>query len=123
MCAPALAGGNQYVVPDGNRYAVLVIQNPTHLTINYAIRWGYGRWTHCSIEPGMRTTHSFRYTYLDQTSSPKPAVKFDCDLSSGVSDREYELKAYAAPWRSSDLGKKHEFRIIDGRELDLVTLN
>lgn len=123
MCAQIVTDGNRYPMTDGNRYAVLVIQNPTCVTIHYAIRWGDGQWEHCTVESGRRITHWFRYAYLDQNRSPRPVVKLDCDLSSGVSHREYELNAYAAPWHAPDFGRKHDFRIIGGRELDLVAIN
>ena len=119
-----LAAPEARATESDTHYAVVGISNPTHLTINYAFRWGNGEWKTFQIAPGGKRWHSWRYDYPNENESPVPQIRFDCDLSENVSFLEYDLTAFASPVQDYYHGKKYKFVTRGhGAVLDLVGIN
>jgi hypothetical protein len=94
-----------------NRYGIVGIENPTNIPITYEFRWGEdGDWQSYTLAPGERRWHAWTYEYLNENASPRPHVRFDCDLSEELEFKEYGLEAYAAPYKGFDFAKKYVFR-------------
>jgi hypothetical protein len=110
-----LAGGAGRVRAADNHYALVGIDNPTNLTITYSFKWGEdGAWKTYVLEPGERRWHAWAYAYANENRSPRPYIRFDCDLSSDINMTEYRLTAYAAPVKQYRYANEYAFRRTGG---------
>jgi hypothetical protein len=112
-----VAGGDARAAD--SHYAMVGVRNPTNLTITYFFKWGEdSEWEEYVLAPGQSRWHSWAYAYPNQNHSPRPYVRFDCDLTSDVNMTEYRLTAYAAPVEQYRYAKEYVFR-RSGYLLDL----
>jgi hypothetical protein len=106
-----------------NNFAVVEIYNPTSLIIPYLMRWGEGAfWKRCSLRPGERMAHAWRYERTNENRSPIPFIRFEYNLATCIRRcQEYRLRACTSPESGVGHGKQYRFVVRDcGRVLDLV---
>jgi hypothetical protein len=105
-------------------YAQTTIENPTNLTLHYAVRWGDGEWVNYTLYPGEYRIHYLAYG-PDGQRSPNLAIKFDYTLCDDeYVPREYALTRYAYPSVDRLASKRYVFRTsADGCFLDLYGVN
>jgi hypothetical protein len=110
-----LVGGAGRARAADNHYALVGIDNPTNLTITYSFKWGeYGEWKTYVLGPGQSRWHAWTYGRPNQNASPRPYIRFDCDLTGGVNMTEYQLTAYAAPVKQYRYANEYFFRRTGG---------
>jgi len=81
-----------------NRFAVVGIENTTHVTIRLQHKWGDGQWKRDVLPPGGRKWFWWTYAHANDNRSPRFHVRFDSDLHPGkVFTIDYDLKKNAAP--------------------------
>src|SRR5262249_35137214 len=92
------ATGLTAVVAAANRFAVVGVENATHVTIRMHHRWGDGSWTTDVLQPGGRKWFWQTYDYANENRSDRFHVRFDSDLHPGqMFTINYDLKKNAAP--------------------------
>jgi hypothetical protein len=118
----ALLGSGGEARADG--YALVNVENPTNLTINYSFRWGDGSWQKVTLGPGMSMLHSWAYE-PGSRSSPPFQISFDYTLNDhAVESKQYTLVRYAAHCTNRRLAKRYAFRKSScGCYLDLYAVN
>jgi hypothetical protein len=126
-CGLALAlftAGTAEAKASDTRYAAVHITNPTSIRVHYLFRWGSSNeWKRITLEPGENCLHTWEYDYVGQNSSPVPQIAFDCNLgSSALVPLQFDLKAYAVPYKDSTFAKKYRF-VVRGSTLDLDSIN
>src|SRR5687767_829363 len=70
-------------VQAANRFAVVGVENGTHVTIRMYHKWGNGEWKTDVIRPGGRKWFWQTYDHANENRSSKFHVKFDSDLQPG----------------------------------------
>ena len=105
-----------------NRFAVVGIENGTHVTIRLQHKWGDGTWMTDVLRPGGRKWFWHEYSRANENRSPKFHVRFDSDLNPGdVFHINYALEKRAAPAHDWEDANKYVFRYDGNRKyIDLV---
>ena len=104
-------------VEAATRYAVVGIQNTTHVTVRMEHRWGDGQWKLDVLPPGERKWFWWTYRHANENSSPRFHVRFDSDLHPGKRFTiDYDLKKSAAPAPSWEYAHKYLFRYDGARK-------
>jgi hypothetical protein len=100
-----------------NRYAVVGVENATHVTIRLQHKWGdSGTWTMDAVQPGGKKWFWWTYKAANDNHSPKFHVKFDSDLQPGnVFPINYDLKKNAAPAHEWDNASQYVFKYDGNR--------
>jgi hypothetical protein len=105
--------------PGGYWYGIATVTNDTHTTINFMYRQGGGQWQEESLKPGENLAIYHEFAYQNQNSSPICEIRFDSDMTDGVSYRQYTLQRYNAPALHASFGRQYKFRFRSGDQLDL----
>jgi hypothetical protein len=99
-----------------NRFAVVGVENATHVTIRVQHKWGDGEWKTDVIRPGQRKWFWWTYRHANDNHSPRFNVKFDSDLQPGkVFTINYHLKKNAAPAHDWEDAHQYVFRYDGNR--------
>jgi hypothetical protein len=99
-----------------NRYAVVGVENSTHVTVRMHHRWGDGQWKTDVLTPGGRKWFWWTYDHANENSSPRFHVRFDSDLHPGkIFTINYDLRKNAAPAPSWESAHKYMFRFDGSR--------
>ena len=93
-----------------NRFAVVGIENATHVTIHIQYKWGGKPWKKDVIAPGHRKYYWWTYSRPNENKSPRFRVWFDSDLSGRRFIETYNLKKRAAPDHTWNFAEKYIFR-------------
>ena len=93
-----------------DRFAVIGIENATHVTIRYQHRWGNGGWSNDVLAPGQKRLHSHEFKFANEDKNPPFHVKFDSDLTPGKFWEKYHLKANAGPDHAWNFAHKYIFQ-------------
>ncbi|HMF98442.1 MAG TPA: hypothetical protein VKE96_29280 [Vicinamibacterales bacterium] len=110
------ATGLAAVVGAANRFAVVGVENGTHVTIRMHHRWGDGSWTTDVLQPGGRKWFWQTYDYANENRSDRFHVRFDSDLHPGqMFTIDYDLKKNAAPAHEWENAHKYIFRYDGSR--------
>ena len=104
-----------------NRFAVVGLENATHVTIRLYHKWGDGEWTQDVIPAGGRKW--YWWTYANANHSPRFQVRFDSDLAPGkMFNINYDLRKRAAPAHDWEDAYKYIFRYDGNRSyIDLYS--
>lgn len=107
-----------------NRFAVVGIENGTHVTIRLQHKWGDGAWRSDVVRPGGRKWFWHEYDRANENRSPRFHVRFDSDLNPGeVFTINYDLKKNAAPAHEWENAHKYVFRYDGHRKyIDLLDM-
>jgi hypothetical protein len=92
------------------RFAVIGIENSTHVTVRYQHRWGDKAWSNDVLSPGQKKVHAHEFSSPNEDRNPPFHVRFDSDLSPGQFVEKYHLRAFAAPDHSWDFAHKYIFQ-------------
>ncbi len=93
-----------------HRYATTCIENDAYGPIHYSRKWGDGEWKDFSIQPGDSHFHSWSYANLNNPTSPKLYIRFDCNRNkSGYQERMYELERFQTFEQDCNGAKKYKF--------------
>ncbi len=103
LCTPPKADA-------ADRFAVVGIENATHVTIRLQHKWGDEQWKMDVIAPGNRKWYWWTYSRPNEDRSPPFHVRFDSDLSPGQFVENYNLKKRAAPDHTWNFAEKYIFR-------------
>jgi hypothetical protein len=107
--------GGLVVVVAANRFAVVGVENGTHVAIRMQHKWGDGPWASDVLQPGGRKWFWHTYDRPNEDRSPTFRVQFDSDLSPGkVFNIPYELKKNAAPAHEWENARRYIFRYDGG---------
>ena len=93
-----------------DRFAVIGIENATHVTVRYQHRWGEGGWGEDVLAPGQKKWYWHEFKFANEDKNPPFHMKFDSDLSPGQFWEKYHLIAYRAPDHSWDFSHKYIFK-------------
>jgi hypothetical protein len=103
-------------VAAANRFAVVGVENGTHVTIRLQHKWGDGNWRTDVLRPGGRKWFWHEYSRANENHSPAFRVRFDSDLNPGeVFHINYALKKNAAPAHEWENANKYIFRYDGNR--------
>ena len=99
-----------------SRYAVVGVENTTHVTIRMQHRWGDGDWRTDVLTPGERKWFWWTYGHANENSSPRFHVRFDSDLHPGqIFTIDYDLRKNAAPVPEWAYAHQYAFRYDGNR--------
>lgn len=99
------------IVTAANRFAVVGVENGTHVAIRMQHKWGDGQWATDVLQPGGKKWFWQTYEHANDNRSPRFHVQFDSDLSPGrVFNIPYELKKNAAPAHEWENAHRYIFR-------------
>lgn len=99
-----------------NRFAVVGVENATHVTIRLHYRWGDGEWKTDVIRPSSKKWFWWTYSQANDNRSPPFRVKFDSDLQPGqIFTINYQLKKNAAPAHEWENAHQYVFRYDGNR--------
>jgi hypothetical protein len=118
LTLPLLLGLALWVPGDAaatDRYAVIGIENATHVTVRYQHRWGEGAWGNDVLTPGEKKWHWHEFKSPNEDKNPPFHVKFDSDLRPGQFWEKYHLRGFAAPDHTWDYAHKYVFK-YDGSQ-------
>jgi hypothetical protein len=118
---PGDADDGRHPPPDGaeasNRFAVVGLENGTHVTIRVQHKWGDGQWKEDVVPPGGRKWFWWTYAHANDNTSPKFHVKFDSDLHPGkIFTINYDLKKNAAPAHEWENARQYVFKYDGTRD-------
>jgi hypothetical protein len=98
-------------VAAANRFAVVGVENGTHVTIRLQHKWGDGAWRMDVLQPGHRKWFWHEYDRANENRSPRFNVRFDSDLNPGeVFHINYALRKNAAPAHEWENAQQYIFR-------------
>jgi hypothetical protein len=99
-----------------NRFAVVGVENGTHVTIRMHHKWGNGPWSVDVLQPGGRKWFWQTYDFANENRSSPFHVQFDSDLQPGkMFSINYDLKKNAAPAHEWENARKYVFRFDGNR--------
>jgi hypothetical protein len=106
------------IVMAANRFAVVGVENATHVTIRMEHKWGGGgSWNRDVLQPGGKKWFWHTYDHANENRSPKFHVRFDSDLNPGkLFNINYDLKKNAAAAHEWDNARKYVFRYDGNRK-------
>ena len=108
--------GSTAIVMAANRFAVVGVENGTHVTIRMEHKWGDGSWKLDVLPPGGRKWLWHTYDNPNENRSPRFHLRFDSDLQPGKRfDINYDLKKRAAPAHDWEDAHKYVFRFDGNR--------
>ena len=111
LVATLVVASGLAVVMAANRFAVVGVENGTHVAIRMQHKWGDGQWATDVLQPGGRKWFWHTYEHANDNRSPRFHVQFDSDLSPGrVFNIPYELKKNAAPAHEWENAHRYVFR-------------
>jgi hypothetical protein len=119
-----LFGGHRasaQLTPGGYWYGIVTVHNQTSSTIHYGSRIGDGDWEQQTLEPGRYWYYWNKYSYANENRSPILEVRFDSDMSDGISWRQYSLKRYNAAYVDASFGRHYDFKDRGGDQIDLYS--
>jgi hypothetical protein len=108
VLAATLYGPSKAAAAD--RFAVIGVENTTHVNVNLQHRWGEGQWANDVLPPGGKKWYWHEFTVANQDTNPPFHVRFDSDLSPGKFEERYHLLAYRAPDHQWEFAHKYVFR-------------
>jgi hypothetical protein len=99
-----------------NRFAVVGVENSTHVTIRVYHKWGDGEWKQDVIPAGGKKWYWWTYANANDNHSPKFHVRFDSDLNPGkIFTINYDLTKNAAPAHDWEDAQKYVFKYDGNR--------
>ena len=93
-----------------DRFAVIGIENSTHVNVRYQHRWGEGNWGNDALAPGERKWYWHEFKFANEDKNPPFHMRFDSDLSPGTFVEKYHLIGYSAPDHNWDMAHKYIFK-------------
>jgi len=99
-----------------NRFAVVGVENSTHVTIRLYHKWGDGAWQQDVIPAGGKKWYWYTYANANDNRSPQFHVSFDSDLNPGkIFAINYDLAKNAAPAHDWEDAQKYVFKYDGNR--------
>jgi len=116
MALMLVATGLTAIVGAATRFAVVGVENGTHVTIRMHHKWGDGAWAVDVLQPGGRKWFWQTYDYANENHSSRFHVQFDSDLNPGkLFSINYDLKKNAAPAHEWENARQYIFRYDGNR--------